>query len=207
MMEHLIRGGEAGAEERSDSIYNTIVYTKEELLKKFCPLPKSRTIFVTIKSTPKSKPWSMDRARKYLTRYSDRFLLVESPKNGIHFHALVFLKKNRYPPPVKYVHMNIQTVGGEIKQIIPSEPEGPDPEEVKEEIFSKCCSEDLLTQIITQKISNMIRRYWDKLRRKERRLVAKTERQRHLLNILNYLDKNFRENKPEAMFKVHCRYK
>lgn len=87
-------------------------FQEDDVVKLFLKLP--RLVFVTINANKgldfnlrlnKIGKWS-----DFLRKISSNFLIVRELTNGIHFHALVSLNKDKKMKYIKHVHFNYQEV-------------------------------------------------------------------------------------------------
>lgn len=87
--------------ERSDPI--------KRLLKVMIQAPRKRVIFFTVKG---DKKWDRpDRVRKWLRQFSNKYIFVQSPKGGIHYHGLALVDAGRSIRYCRGIHMRISPIG------------------------------------------------------------------------------------------------
>lgn len=69
---------------------------------------QSKVLFFTLKDNKDT--WSLDKVRKWVSKYASKYFIVSSPRNGRHFHGLVYrdLSQVRYR---NGVHMRVDPVG------------------------------------------------------------------------------------------------
>lgn len=83
----------------------------QNIYDKFKKVNPSLVVLITLKDNQQRPTWSnMDKVRKWLCKFSDLFFLVKSPVNGIHFHAIAKIDRNKLRV-FKGVHLRIDPVG------------------------------------------------------------------------------------------------
>lgn len=93
---------------RHPPIYMTLVFQASALYEHFL---HKKCDFITIKSNDAKRFQRIDSVRKLIARHYQSYIIVRSPKNGIHFHVLA---SRDYPRPniqlPRGVHYHVQTV-------------------------------------------------------------------------------------------------
>lgn len=161
-------------------------------LKQLKKLPYKRMKFITIKDNTQTKLVKVGQAFDYLKRFSQNIWIVKSPKGGIHFHAFIVLKEGKKMSFKKGIHIRVDPVGGE-------KPLKWDPEQSEDklqdaadmalEAFDLTGDQDHANEIYDQVLEKPSKEY---LRICRRLLLSKKEK--HILNIFQYLNKNLLEN-------------
>jgi len=158
-------------------------------------VPYRRMRFITVKDNRRNHVKQMlkiGQCYDYLKRFSEKIWLVKSPKSGIHFHALIVLKEGRVKISYKKgIHTNVQEVG---PSKLPFDPEFlagrlDDAQEIYQETLDRTNNKKLAIEMGTLKLAPPSKEY-QKLMRK----LRKNKRNKHISDIVNYLNKNLQEN-------------
>lgn len=76
----------------------------------FSKKPFNKCFFITLKDNQQRPAWKkMDKVRKWISKFSSHYIIVRSPKEGVHFHALVFADRNRITF-FKGIHIKIDPI-------------------------------------------------------------------------------------------------
>lgn len=199
---------EAKTEHRStatvySSLYCSTLYSTLEVLKEFRQIPYKNLKFITIRD-PKQDKWTkMDKPRKFLQRYSEKFLIVQSPKGGIHFHALAVLHK-----PIKFqkgINIRCDDVGGKRNINIPEyDPYTPTSDDIRSAKSLRIKPD--YAWIITGQLCHMIKKHFSRIKASAQASASKTKKEKCLMRILNYIEKNYYEN-TETLYKMYYKNK
>lgn len=165
--------------------------------------PKSKLFFITVKDNTQSTKWiTIGKVNDWVRRYADEYIIVRGKVGGIHFHLICYANKNINFKSPKGIHMNIKQVG-KIDRDIPTDEDKQDI--LKAEYFGKLRAERIQTRmripVECLYISSIIREYFDKQKRREKRLEAKTNYEIQIKRVLDYLHKNLLENPPDEILK------
>ncbi len=164
----------------------------------------SKIVFFTLRCGRNS--YSMDKVRKWLSRFSDLYIIVQSPKAGIHYHGC-FVPLKKVAQLNRGVHFTSHSLGSQQEKLLnePCEPMGHPahpliPHYSVGSQLLLVCEEIRRTMSLKNetpyKPIDMIKRVQG--RRSRRR--AKDKKAFHLNSVKDYLIKNFEENKVPAYY-------
>lgn len=199
------------SQERSDSIispYPLVIPDRDELFKTLKNIPKSRIVFITIRD-PKQK-YTMNKSINWIKKHTDVLCIVRGLEGGEHYHLIAGLKAddNWTPRCSKGIHFNIQYVNK--KNIQPFDMD--DLEDLRRsQYYAEVINNSLIIKYEIPfpcvKISKMIKHYFRLKNARDKALVARTEKQTQICNIINYLEKNLSENSDIEQYITYYYYK
>lgn len=106
------RRPDAGEAESVEPLGSHTWYTMvnyDSVISAFKKVPQARRVFFTVKNN--AKPWTMDRCRKWLKQFTTTYVVVQSPKGGVHHHGIFTTDVGRTVRHCKGVHMLLTPLG------------------------------------------------------------------------------------------------
>lgn len=158
-------------------------------------------LFITIRDPKQGTKWcKLGKINDWIRRYSNNYYIVRGTAGGSHFHLLAIIKKDaRKVKPQKGIHFHIQSMQREVFEF---NLEDCTERRISAEkvVYFKEQTFDMLTldmepdsQRIITSIAAMIKSYWQRKQRKDKRLTRKDKQSLNYLRILVYMRKNLDE--------------
>lgn len=175
--------------------------------KRLQSFPNSRIYFVTIRDAKQSAKWArLSTVRTWVRRYSSCYVIVQSPKGGVHHHVLMGVEPHKKLVPKKGIHFDIKLIEERKSEYVYDEAI------VKEErrckYVAECITADRCDRLIPSPAREILYDITTELKARWLRSATKakvSERQARkiwrLNSIIDYMVQNIEENPLPELFE------
>lgn len=179
-----------------------LLQEKETTFNYFKKIPKTRCVFITIRD-PKGR-YTLNKVKDWIKKSVSAMTIVRSPQGGEHFHMLcALLPKITWSPRCsKGIHFDIKYLNDKKKNPLTT----PSAEEIQDSLMWKDVFERTRKNIMLRlairypgcsihfAIAEMVRDHHRRSHDRAKRLEARSTHEKHVLKVLDYLEKNLNEN-------------
>lgn len=158
--------------------------------------PKTKIYFITIKDNSQGPKWTrLGKAIDWIRRKTSLYYIVRGMEGGIHFHILAYVPSGNFTIP-RGIHLNIRPLDKTTKLTMS------DIEDIDKAEYYRSKQKDRMVlkyriPIECTTCANMIARYWRLKKAKEDRSSKKQRKNDNIGRIIDYMDRNHRENAPD----------
>lgn len=157
---------------------------------------KTELFFITFKDNTQSTKWiTIGKINDWVRRYSDLFYIVRGMEGGIHFHVIAHIPKPKQIRCPRTIHFNCKPIN-HIKKLPVTRDEALEMAQSKDKAiyFEEKKIKRLKIPDVCIDISRQIKRFWRLKDEKRKRKIKKTDQEKHIDALLDYMDKNHFEN-------------
>lgn len=162
---------------------------------KIIVLPYKKLLFITLRDP--IQRMNMNKVQMWVRKFSNTYCIVQSPKNGIHYHILAV--RDRSPPFLKgSVHVDVQTVGDKTERL-----HVPKMSHYNPHPYIKGLVGELLIDVcieIRSMNGGSVSTPLERVRAMRSRNRSITKKRCHIHNIIDYLLQNYHENEHPMLY-------